>query len=68
MQDADEPVLEKLDDVTVSIHNKPQMGFTINFHFQASFIFDNYEQKIRSMETFDVRYYISTTAQRQIFM
>ena len=35
VQDYDEPILEKLEDVTVKIHEKPAMGFTINFHFQV---------------------------------
>ena len=35
VQDHDEPILEKLEDVTVKIHEKPAMGFTINFHFQV---------------------------------
>lgn len=56
VQEADEPVLEKLDDVTVTIHNKPQMGFTINFHFQENDYFTNsvlqkeYEMKCEPME------------------
>lgn len=56
VQEADEPVLEKLDDVTVTIHSKPQMGFTINFHFQENDYFTNsvlqkeYEMKCEPME------------------
>jgi len=56
VQEADEPVLEKLDDVIVKIHDKPKMGFTINFHFQDNDYFANkvltkeYEMKCEPME------------------
>jgi nucleosome assembly protein 1-like 1 len=56
VQELDEPVLEKLEDVTVKIHEKPQMGFTINFHFLDNEYFTNhvltkeYEMKCEPLE------------------
>ena len=56
VQDYDEPILEKLEDVTVKIHEKPAMGFTINFHFQENDYFTNgvltkeYEMKCEPLE------------------
>jgi len=56
VQETDEPVLEKLEDVTVKLHAKPQMGFTIYFHFQENDYFGNsvltkeYEMKCEPLE------------------
>jgi len=56
VQDTDEPVLEKLEDVTAKLHSKPQLGFTIYFHFQENEYFNNpvltkeYEMKCEPLE------------------
>jgi len=56
VQETDEPLLEKLEDVTVKLHAKPQMGFTIYFHFQENDYFGNsvltkeYEMKCEPLE------------------
>eukprot|EP00088_Acartia_fossae_P002397 TRINITY_DN10973_c0_g2_i1.p1 TRINITY_DN10973_c0_g2~~TRINITY_DN10973_c0_g2_i1.p1 ORF type:complete len:397 (-),score=151.44 TRINITY_DN10973_c0_g2_i1:236-1426(-) len=56
VQEADEPVLEKLEDVIVTLHEKPAMGFTINFHFQENDYFTDkvltkeYEMKCEPLE------------------
>lgn len=56
VQETDEPVLEKLEDVTVKLHSKPQLGFTIHFHFQENEYFNNpvltkeYEMKCEPLE------------------
>jgi nucleosome assembly protein 1-like 1 len=56
VQETDEPVLEKLEDVTVKLHSKPQLGFTIYFHFQENEYFNNpvltkeYEMKCEPLE------------------
>jgi len=56
VQETDEPVLEKLEDVTVKLHSKPLLGFTIYFHFQENEYFNNpvltkeYEMKCEPLE------------------
>jgi len=56
VQENDEPVLELLDDVTVSLTEKAPMGFTLHFHFKENEYFTNaeltkeYEMKCEPME------------------
>jgi len=56
MQEADEPVLEALTDVTVSFTEASPMGFTLHFHFGANEHFTNtiltkeYEMKCEPQE------------------
>jgi len=41
VQEADEPVLEFLNDITVSFTEKDPMGFTLHFHFKPNEYFTN---------------------------
>jgi len=56
VQENDEPVLELLDDVTISLTEKAPMGFTLHFHFKENDYFTNseltktYEMKCEPME------------------
>merc|ERR1719412_1206944 len=56
MQEADEPVLEALHDVTVSFTESSPMGFTLHFHFGTNDYFTNtiltkeYEMKCEPQE------------------
>merc|ERR1711872_888245 len=56
VQENDEPVLELLDDVTVTLSEKAPMGFTLHFHFKENDYFTNqvltkeYEMKCEPME------------------
>ena len=55
LQENDEPVLELLDDVTVTLSEKAPMGFTLHFHFKENDYFTNqvltkeYEMKCEPM-------------------
>jgi len=56
VQDADEPVLEALQDITVTFTEKDPMGFTLHFHFAPNPYFTNtiltkhYEMKCEPQE------------------
>jgi len=56
VQEADEPVLEALTDITVTFSEKEPMGFTLHFHFGANQYFTNtvltkqYEMKCEPQE------------------
>lgn len=56
VQDQDEPVLEKLEDVTTTLTEDGTMGFALHFHFQENEFFTNktltkeYEMKCEPME------------------
>jgi len=56
VQDADEPVLESLTDITVTFTEKDPMGFTLHFHFVSNQYFTNsiltkhYEMKCEPQE------------------
>jgi len=56
VQEADEPVLETLTDITVTFSEKDPMGFTLHFHFGANQYFTNtiltkqYEMKCEPQE------------------
>merc|ERR1712142_1203279 len=41
VQEADEPVLEDLNDITVTFSEKDPMGFTLHFHFKPNEYFTN---------------------------
>merc|ERR1712013_71232 len=41
VQEADEPVLESLTDITVTFSEKDPMGFTLHFHFAPNQFFTN---------------------------
>ena len=41
VQEADEPVLESLTDITVTFSEKDPMGFTLHFHFASNQFFTN---------------------------
>ena len=41
VQEADEPVLESLTDITVTFSEKDPMGFTLHFHFAKNDYFTN---------------------------
>ena len=43
VQEADEPVLESLTDITVTFSEKDPMGFTLHFHFAPNQFFTNKE-------------------------
>jgi nucleosome assembly protein 1-like 1 len=54
-QEADEPVLELLQDITVTFSESAPMGFTLHFHFKENDYFTNtvltkeYEMKCEPM-------------------
>ncbi len=54
-QEADEPVLELLQDITVTFSESAPMGFTLHFHFKENEYFTNtiltkeYEMKCEPM-------------------
>jgi len=56
VQEADEPVLEKLTDITVTFSESNPMGFTLHFHFDKNDFFTNtvltktYEMKCEPQE------------------
>jgi len=56
VQEADEPVLDLLEDVTTTLTKEPPMGFTLHFHFKENDYFTNtvltkeYEMKCEPME------------------
>jgi len=66
VQEADEPALETLSDITVTFSEKNPMGFTLHFHFTPNEYFDNtiltksYELKCEPQEddpfSFEVKY------------
>ena len=66
VQEADEPVLESLTDITVTFSEKDPMGFTLHFHFAPNQFFTNsvltkcYEMKCEPPEddpfSFEVSY------------
>jgi nucleosome assembly protein 1-like 1 len=55
MQEADEPLLELLQDITVTFSESSPMGFTLHFHFKENEYFTNtvltkeYEMKCEPM-------------------